>query len=189
MKKGKVIFSGKADKCDKFKRDTYFWMGGIIAIVILIEIFTYIFDNIKPILVQGVQGDYKLLILYLFSIGCILYVIIGIGAKINLFAIHEYGISPPSKPWFRIFDKEYFINYNEIKNVNIEEAPVYYELQLKNGKKIVMRGWPLYNFINEKDHKKVEKIMKRVHDFIMLENEKEAKGEKPTWTFRGSVEQ
>jgi hypothetical protein len=84
-----------------------------------------------------------------------------------------------------VFDKDYFVPYYEIKSVDVEGAPIYYELHLKNGKKVAMRSWPLYNFISERDHKKVEKIMKQVHDFIALENEKETKSEKPNWIFAG----
>ncbi len=178
MNRGKVLLSGNAEECRKFKRDTYLWMGGML-------IFAILFGNFNPEMPPIIMDeDIRVVLLYIFSIGVLLYILICIGARINLFAIYERGISPPAKAWSRVFAREYFIPYREIKEVKLDNAPVYYELILKDGKRVPMKAWWLYKFFTARNYKKVEKFMKVVADFIKEQNEKERRGEKAEWILR-----
>jgi len=183
--KGRIIFSANAEECKTLKKDTYLWMGGIMLLMILWDLFNVIYYNMTSIFIP--QSDIRVFLLVIFSFGSIWFIIFGLGFKINVFRIYENGLSPPTKPLKNIFQKDYFVPYSEIKFVNIKNGPMYYELLLRNGKIIPMRAWPLYKFINEKQHKKVEPLMKKIHDFIEVENEKELKGEKGDWSFKIST--
>jgi len=178
MNRGRVLLSGNAEECRKFKRDTYLWTGWILIFIILFGNFN---PDVPPIVMAE---DIRVVLLYIFSVGVLLYIIIGIGARINLFAIYERGISPPAKPWSRVFAREYFIPYREIKEVNLENAPVYYELILKDGRRVPMKAWWLYRFFTAGNYKKVERFMKIVADFIEDQNGRERRGEKAEWALR-----
>jgi len=177
--RGRVLLSADEGRVRMYKLHAYICAISVLGLdIALLLVYISPMHGVQPLFRDPVS-----LMVWLIPLNLMLLLFIVIGGRVNHFAIYEKGISPPSKPWSALFAREYFIPYRDIKEVITEDAPMYYELVLKSGKRIPI--WrPMPRFFTPEGYGKIREAMEIVADFVRDQNERERRGEGADWTLR-----
>lgn len=175
--KGNTIFSIDAKKIKNAKKDAWLLLGGgLIAMIFL--------SNLPP----GPNpffdmSNLSVLALAWFAVVGLTYFILSRGARPQQFAICEKSIAPSLKPWSKMFNKEYFIPYYEIKYIDVERK--WGTIYLKDGRKLSIRNWAIAQFLkSEKELEYLEELMVKIRDFVNTSNNLEKEGKSADWRFQ-----
>lgn len=177
--KGKPVFSVDLERMRKHKRDARLWMGGL-ALLSLCGLAYTLFDWESMVDDPGINAI-GVALLYVFSISATLFLFVYLGLKPQAFIVYEGGISPPLKPWRMLLTEEYFIPYERIRQVDLEDR----KLVLQDGREIALASWFLYNFLSsERDVGRLNRLIRSIRSFIEEAKAMEARGEEVDWVLR-----